>query len=227
MPRPVRRSERPGRPAADSDRDARELLITSATKLFAEYGVAATSFSAIAKMAGLTPAMVHYYFPEREQLLVAVVDERLCPFIAYVWDPVEANDDPAALIRGVVNRLLHGIERAPWIPSTWMREILNEGGLLRGRALRRLPHDKVGIVAMAIRQGQAGGSLNPDLDPLLVVFSMLGLVMLHVATGKVWAEIFHRRPLSRKALGGHITGLLLDGLLHPPGLPGKATQSKQ
>ena len=54
--------------------------------------------------------------------------------------------------------------------------------------------------------------LNPELDPLLTVFSTLGLVMLHMATVSFWAETFHRKPLSRQALRRHITGLLLDGL---------------
>jgi AcrR family transcriptional regulator len=210
------RSHKPGRPVASPDRDARELLISAATELFAEHGVAATSFTTIAKRAGLTSAMVHYYFADREQLLDAVVEERLCPFIDYVWGPVEPGDDPVEIIAGVVTRLLKGVERAPWVPSTWMREILNEGGLLRGRALRRLPYDKVSIVAAAIREGQASHELNPELNPLLVVFSMLGLVMLHMATVGIWAEIFHRKPLSRRAVGRHITGLLLDGLRHSP-----------
>src|ERR1035441_4879817 len=179
MQRRTRKLDKPGRPAASRERDVRDLLITAATDLFAEHGVAATSFSTIAKRAGLTSAMVHYYFADREQLLDVVVEERLCPFIDYVWGPVQPGGDPVGIIAGIVTSLLKGIERAPWVPSTWMREILNEGGLLRGRALRRLPYDKVGIVATAIREGQASHELNPEINPLLVVFSMLGLVMLH------------------------------------------------
>ena len=230
MQTPQRRADkpdRPGRPVANPDRDARELLITAATELIAERGVAATSFSTIAKRAGLTPAMVHYYFRNRERLLDAIVEERLCPFIAYVWSPVEPAGDPAETIRGVVGRLLLGIKRMPWVPSAWMREILNEGGLLRGRVLRRLPHEKVRIVAKAIRRGQSDQTLNPNLNPLLVVFSMLGLVMVHMATVSVWAEIFHRRPVSQKAMGRHITGLLLDGLRHCPGSPRKNARRKR
>ena len=126
--------------------------------------------------------MVHYHFDDREQLIDAVVDERLVPLITYVWDPVQPGDDPANIISGVVQRLLERIEQAPWVPSTWMREILNEGGLLRGRMLRRLPVDKVRIVGQAIARAQASGAANPDLDPLLVVFSTLGFVMVHMAT---------------------------------------------
>lgn len=218
MPRHAQTLGRPGRPVANPRRDARHMLLTAATELCAERGVAATSFATIAKRAGLTPAMVHYYFHSRDQLLDAIVDERLRPFIQQVWDPVEEGADPADTIRGVVDRLLTGIAAAPWIPSAWMREILNDDGLLRARALRHVPRDKLKLLAQAIHRGQADQRLNPDLDPLLAVFSTIGLVMLQMATANVWAEIFHRKPLSREAMGRHITGLVLDGL-RGPGLP--------
>jgi TetR/AcrR family transcriptional regulator len=195
-------------------RDARDLLLTAATELFAVQGVAATTFSMIAKRAGLTPAMLHYYFKDRDELLDVVVEERLLRIISRVWDPVLPGASPADTIRGVVQRLLDGIEEMPWVPSTWMREILNEGGLLRERMLRRLPYDKVRLLGSAIAQGQASGSLNPELDPLLMVFSTLGLVMFHMATINFWAETFHRHPLGRRAVQRHIVGLVLDGLCH-------------
>jgi AcrR family transcriptional regulator len=152
----------PGRPAANPDRDARDLLLAAATDLFARQGVAATTFATIAQQAGLTPAMLHYYFKDREQLLDAVVEERLAPLIASVWGPVAAGDSPADLIRGVVERMLDGIERMPWVPSTWMREVLNEGGLFRSRVLRYLPFDKVRILSQSLAKTQAAGQANPD-----------------------------------------------------------------
>ncbi len=217
----------PGRPAASLERNARELLLTAATELFAQQGVAATTFAMIAKRAGLTPAMLHYYFQDREELLDVVVEERIGRVIAQVWEPVEAGASAPDLIRGIVERLLDGIEQMPWIPSTWMREILNEGGLLRDRVLRHLPFDKISILAKAVAEGQVRQRLNPELDPVLTVFSTLGLVMLHMATVNFWAETFHRKPLSRKAMRRHITGLLLDGLQHGPPSLGKKTHREK
>lgn len=201
-----------GRPVADPDRDTRALLLDAAANLFGEHGIAATSFALIARRAGLTPAMVHYHFRDRDRLLDALVDERLMPFIHAVWDPVRPDLNPAELIRGLVERLMQQIERSPWVPSTWMREILNDGGLLRERLFRRLPFDKPRLVGQAIAQGQAEHAVNPELDPLLFVFSTLGLVMLHMATVNVWSEVFRRTPLTSAAMQRHITGLLLTGL---------------
>jgi AcrR family transcriptional regulator len=158
--------------------------------------------------------MMRYYFKDRERLLDALVEERFARFISYVWDAVQPDADPAQSIRGIVDRLLEGIEKMPWIPSIWLREILNEDGLLRERILRRLPYDKAHNVSRAIAAGQARKSLNSGLDPLLMLSSAIGLVMLHAASVKVWARAFQREPLARQAMRRHITSLLLDGLRH-------------
>lgn len=213
MTNPPRKPKRsPGRPVAGADGDAREQLLSAATELFARQGVAATSFAAIAKRAGLTPAMMHYYFKDRDHLLDCVVEEKIAPLIASVWSPVERGATPEELIRGIVERLVAGIEHNPWIPSTWMREVLNEGGLLRGRVLRRLPFERVRILSWAVARAQIKGEIQAGVDPVLIVFSMLGLVMLHLATAPFFAQAFHRKEPSPQAIGRHITALLLDGL---------------
>jgi AcrR family transcriptional regulator len=203
---------RPGRPTSNSGLYAREKLIEAATELFAKQGVAATTFAMIAERAHLTPAMLHYYFKDRNQLLDAVVAERLSPLIAGVWGPVTEGESPAVMICGVVERMLVGIEKMPWVPSTWMREVLNEGGLLRTRVLRYLPFEKIGVLSKSVAKAQAAGVANAGIDPGLIVFSVIGLVMMHMATIKLWAEIFGRKAPDRAALSRHITGLLIHGL---------------
>ena len=49
----------------------------------------------------------------------------------------------------------------PWVPSVWMREVLNQDGLLRDRVLRHLPFDKVRLLGQAVAQGQARGTVTP------------------------------------------------------------------
>jgi AcrR family transcriptional regulator len=208
----------PGRPTSTSGLYAREKLLEAATELFAKQGVAATTFAMIAERAGLTPAMLHYYFRDREQMLDAVVEERLAPLIAGVWGPVAADETPAELMRGIVERMLAGIEKMPWVPSTWMREVLNEGGLLRGRVLRHLPLKKIGALSQSVAGAQANGTANTEIDPGLIVFSLIGLVMMHMATIDLWAEVFGRKAPNREALNRHITGLLIHGLQRGDGL---------
>ncbi len=201
-----------GRPAAGKQRNARDLLLNAATELFASHGVAATTIMMIANKAGFTPAMLHYYFENRDQLLDAVVEERFMRFISHVWDPVLPDAEPLVAIPELVERVFDGIEKMSWIPALWLREVLNESGLIRERVQRRLPYEKAKWLGGDIARGQADGTLNSDIDPLLTVSSTVGLVMLHTATIKPWAKMFHCEPLARQTLQRHITGLLLDGL---------------
>src|SRR5919197_801828 len=101
-----RHARRPGRPASHRRPAAREQLLSASVELFAEQGVAATTFAMIANRAGVTPAMLHYYYEDREQLLDAVVHERMAPVIKQVWNPVSTNASPTELVCGVVERLL-------------------------------------------------------------------------------------------------------------------------
>jgi TetR/AcrR family transcriptional regulator len=217
-----------GRPVGSTGRDTRDLIISKAVRLFADHGVAATTFATIAKRAGLTPAMMHYYFRDRDQLLDAVVDERLAPVVAKVWNPIQAGENPGDMVRNFVHCLLSEINTKPWISPTWIREVLNEGGLLRSRMLRRIPREKVRTFCDAVAHGQRAGAINPEIDPVLTVFSMLGLVMMHSATLRFFDEIFHQGPTHTETLERHITALLLNGLCREPALkPGRKTKARK
>ena len=90
---------RPGRPRGKKPGTAsREQLMDIALMLFARQGIAHTSLNAIAKEAGVTPAMLHYYFSSREALVDQLLEERFMPlrseigqiFIEHPEDPVTA-----------------------------------------------------------------------------------------------------------------------------------------
>ena len=211
-----RTPRRPGRPPNSRGAFAREQLLSAAVELFGERGVSATTFAMIAKRAGVTPAMLHYYFRSRDELLDSVVGERLARVIAQVWATARAGIAPAVLVSDLIKRLLDTIEVMPWLPSLWIREILSDGGQLRSRVLRQLPRDKMRILSEGIRQKQREGRFNSSVDPDLAVFSIIGLVMLHSAMPRVLADALRRKPPSRDVIFEHIGGLLLDGLRHAP-----------
>ncbi|WP_256258520.1 TetR/AcrR family transcriptional regulator, partial [Burkholderia ubonensis] len=170
------------------DFDLRNHMLDVATSLFAERGIAATTVAQIAAAAGVTSAMVHYYFTNREQLLDAIVEERLAQVIAFVWRPTEpqAENDPFALVAELVDRFFDVTARMPWLPSLWLREIVNEGGQLRERMVRRIPLEHIGRFAERIRHAQQAGVVNPALEPALLFQSIIALVMLPLATAKLW-----------------------------------------
>ncbi|WP_179404453.1 TetR/AcrR family transcriptional regulator [Burkholderia guangdongensis] len=210
-----------GRRPSSGDVDVRDRMLDIATGLFAERGIAATTVAQIADAAGVTSAMVHYYFTNREQLLDAIVEERLMQVIAFVWRPADAraDDDPFALVDELVARFFDVTERMPWLPPLWLREIVNEGGQLRERMLERIPIEHIRQFADEIRHAQHAGVVNPGIEPLYLFNSIIALVMLPLATSKLWHSARGLPPLDRRALQRHIGALLGFGLRPPPPAP--------
>ncbi|MEM5398527.1 MULTISPECIES: TetR/AcrR family transcriptional regulator [Paraburkholderia] len=209
------------RRAATADLDMRERLLASATQLFGEQGIAATTMAQIAEAAGVTSAMVHYYFTNREKLLDAVVEERIARSIAFVWESVDSAradlaQDPRALVEELVARLFDVTARMPWLPPLWLREIVNEGGLLRERMLERLPTEQLQRFAARVNEAQRDGSVNAELEAPLLFISILALVMLPLATSKLWQSVRGFPKIEREALHRHVSALLSAALRPAP-----------
>lgn len=210
--RPSRRRRSPGRPV-ESDTDLRERLLDAALSCFASGSIGATSLSAIAKRAGVTPALVNYYFGDKARLVQAVVEERLVPAVAELQGALAAPvADPGALLRGFVAGIHAVVARHPWLPVIWVREILTEGGALRELMLSQVAPMIPRLLASRLAQAQQAGKLNPDLDPRLLVVSLIGLTLFPLAAESLWRRIFDADDIDGSALQSHTLALLQGGL---------------
>ncbi len=211
-PRVTRRRTPGRRPAADAI-DLRERLLDAALACFAARGIGATSLRDIARRAGVTPALVHYYFGDKQQLQQAVVAERLWPVMAQVHAGVgEAGDDVAALVAAFVNGITRAVAAHPWLPTLWVREILCEGGALREVMIERIGPLLPQLLAERFTAAQRAGQLNPRLDPRLMVVSMVGLTMFPLASAPIWQQLFGTGELGGDVVQRHALALLTQGL---------------
>ena len=200
---------------------ARARLLDAAVHLFAEQGVAGTTVAEIAKRAGVTSAMVHYYFLTKDQLLDAVVEAKLIgQFIAFVAGGLDGNaDDPVALAEGLVLRIVEASDRMPWLPPLWVREVISEGGALREKLIRRVDLSKPERFKACIAAGQKQGVVNPGLNPQLLFMSIIGLTMLPLSMAKSWDRIPLIGNVSKQDLTRHVVALLRHGLDVPSAKP--------
>lgn len=203
-----------GRPPASESEGRRENILDSALTLFAGQGVAGTTIARIAKNSGVTSAMVHYYFGNREGLLDAIAAERLAPAMEYIWAGVSGDilADPRRMVTEFVDRLLETVERMPQLPQLWSREVLNTGGLLRERVLALVPLERFATVISALSLAQREGAVNPLIIPALAVTSIMAVIMLPLTAWDMLGRIPIMPALDKEALRRHALALLLDGL---------------
>jgi len=199
-----------GRPRQGTAIDARERLLDAASALFAEQGIAGTTIAAIAAKAGVTPAMVHYYFTNRDHLVDALAHERLLPTVNAVWAPVLDSNDVVSMLRGLVQRIFAAAEMHPWLPSLWLREIVSEGGQLRALLLKNLRFEYVLHLVKTVTTAQRRGEIDPHLDPRLVFMSVLGNTLLPLAVGGLWQQVPVLQHVTRKDVARHAEALLVN-----------------
>lgn len=207
-----KRKRRAGRPSG-VDQDVRAHLLDTAIAQFSRHGIAATPLRAIAAEANVTPAMLHYYFGDKARLVQALIEERLLPALAPMRARLEKlGSDPAQLIENFVRGIAAVVANHPWLPSLWVREVLCDGGALRevlfNQAIPNLPQ----LLAQRFSLAQANGRLNADLDPRLLVVSLVGLTLFPAAGAPIWQRMFGPDGLGADMMLKHTLALLDRGV---------------
>lgn len=171
---------RPGRPRGGKRVTAsREQLLDIALLLFSRQGIANTSLNAIAKEAGVTPAMLHYYFNSREQLLDAMIEERFLPLRSRIGTLFADNPDcPVQTLTQMVKVLAELAEEHHWFAPLWMQEVIGEMPVLRTHLQARFGDDKYQATIATIKGWQREGKLNRELAPELLFTTLLSLVLV-------------------------------------------------
>ena len=196
-PAPARKRA-PGRPArteAGPRAEQRDLLLEAAIACFVRKGIAATSLREIAAEAHVSPAMLHYYFGDKAQLQDALVADRLLPVLADMRGAIgEAGEDVSALIAAFVTGIGRVAMKHPWLPPLWVREVLCEGGALRDVLFERIGPQIPQVMAKRFAEAQARGEINEDLDPRLLMVSLVGLTLFPIAGAPIWRRLFAGDP---------------------------------
>ena len=216
MTQEVSPPRRPGRPAhREGQENQRERLLDIGQTLLAGQGAPYVTMAAITKAAGITPSAAHYYFKTREQLLDALLEERIMPVRQYFEGVFEATpDDPVATMTSFVQRLVELNSKHPWFGPFWIREMISEDAALAERVKLRFGERKDSKVIDALQRWQKEGRISPDLEPLLIFTSVIGLTMLPLAMKpKLQPETF-RGKVNEAQIIRHATALLTGGLTH-------------
>ena len=159
---------RPGRPVkSDGDPDLRDRILDVAEELFARRGYEAVSTREVARQAGATPAMIHYYFRTKRQLFDAVFArradilnvERLAGLDAY-----EAAAGDAVTVEGAIAAFLHPVyEKLTRGDAGWrsylaliaqVAQVTEWGGDVMTRSFDPVIHRLIAVVRRALPGAQ-------------------------------------------------------------------------
>jgi len=184
---------------ADARRN-RERIVAAAAEAFAERGLE-VGVAEIARRAGVGNATVFRRFPTKEDLIVAVIEDRLLEVLEGIR-AAQAADDPGEALAGVLHHIceIHCADRG-LIEST-AEHFAAEPRLV---ALR---DEVLGAVAAVLVRAQEAGAARRDLEPVDLV------VLANAIAFGAQAAVPDRPDLYRRYLA-----IALAGLRPEPGAP--------
>lgn len=202
---------RPGRPRGKKpDTANREQLMDIALALFAQDGIARVSLNAIAREAGVTPAMLHYYFTSREALVEQLLEERFMPLRSRIGTLfLQHADDPATAFTEMAQVLAEIAGEHAWFAPLWMHEMIGEVPVLHQQMNARFGDESYRSMLERIAGWQADGKLNPDLIPELVFPTLISLVLIPFSGARSNARI---QDISARRIISHALAMMNQGI---------------
>lgn len=186
-------SKGPGRPMREHDSNTQEKIVNAACWLFGRHGVRGTSYRQIADAAHVTPAMVHYYFPKKDTLFLAVIQATFQSTMQRLLK--------AETLDEWVHHFHDHVMSHPWCPHLMLREVLPVDGNLRELFLEHCAPEMFGSIKQLMRQTlrDAGVTRRLDTDRHIVlligmlVYPFLGQSAAQSITGRTFDESMMKR----------------------------------
>jgi len=149
-------------------------VLTSAARLFAEDGFAATSVRAVAERARLTKAGLYYHIKEKEDLLYRICEQSISDILDGARAALARESDAAAGLAAIIRNHCAFFFRHPHNLTVLNRDM----GALTGQqreAVRALEKDYLDLIREVFRDGQRQGRFR-KLDPTVAAFGLLGVL---------------------------------------------------
>lgn len=170
------RPRRRGRPRGADSGDTKARIVAAAAAEFAEHGYEATSIRAVARRAGVDPALVHHYFDDKAALVSAVVEVPLRP------DHI-LRDALGGPVDELGERLLRGVLAAWEAPAVRSAATVGLRSAMGKGPVARMIREFLRREVMLRIATELGGVADAELRAELAASQLVGVVMLRYVIG--------------------------------------------
>jgi AcrR family transcriptional regulator len=194
----------------------RAAILESALKEFARHGLGGARVDRIAANARANKRMLYYYFGDKEELFLAVLEESY----ARIRSAEQALDLEHLAPREALKRL---------VEFTWnyflehpeFMTLLNSENLHRGRHVsrskraREIQSPLIATLRAILERGERDGLFRPGIDAVQLYISIAAEGYFYLSNRYTLSQIFDSDLMKPAALGArarHITELVLNGV---------------
>jgi AcrR family transcriptional regulator len=189
-------------------------IVAAAREKFLAQGVDGASLREIAREGGTNIGMVYYYFPTKDDLLLAVVEEIYRGMAADIRAALSLEAPLEERIRALYARIAAMSDEEFTVVRIVLREALVSSDRLRKLFDRfSVEGGHVQLIAATVLSGIEEGSLRPDLHPLLAMVATMALGFLPVVARRLALSAMPAVELpAPEEMAANLTRALLEGI---------------
>ena len=206
----------------DRTRDAertRAEIIEVATREFADQGYAGARVDEIAAKMSTTKRMIYYYFGNKEQLYVEVLEHAYAGIRAIEQELDVEHLDPVDAMRQLAELTFDHHESHPdFIRLVSIENIHRAEHIGRSTVLSGLANPALDVLARILDRGRAAGVFRGGVDPLDIHMVISAFCVFRIANRHTFKAIFKRDMLADTHRADHrrlLGDLVLDYLTKP------------
>ena len=179
----------------DADRTRAEILDTAARE-FAEKGFDGARVDEIAAKTRTTKRMIYYYFTNKDQLFVEVLERAYTVIRSLEQDLDVDHLDPAEAIRQLAGLTFDHHESHPdFVRLVSIENIHRAEHIGRSNALSNLANPALDVLTRILARGREAGQFREDVDALDVHMAISAFCVFRIANRHTFNAIFDRDML--------------------------------
>lgn len=194
-------------PRPKSDIEPR--IIEAARRRFLSEGVDGASLRQIARDAETSIGMIYYYFPTKDDLFFAVVEDVYAGILADLERAVEIDAPTAERIRGMSLRVSQLTDTEIDVVRLVVREAIASSSRL-DRLIERFRRGHLALVLRTLGEGLQRGEVDARYHPALLMMATFALAGLPHMVRRVMGD---RMPFAEVPQGAPLADQLVEILL--------------
>ncbi len=195
----------------------RQAILTAATDEFAAFGLGGARVDRIAHRAGINKRMLYYYFGQKEDLFLAVLERAYAKIRSEEQKLNLSQVEPTEAIRRLIAFTWNYYIDNPSFPSLLNSENLHLARHLKRSSLVRSLHSPfVATIADVLERGARSGLFRSGVDPIQLYISIAGISYFYLSNQHTLSTIFDRDLMAPKAKLerlSHMTDVVLGYLV--------------
>ena len=194
--------------------DIRPRILDAARERFAATGVDASSLRSIASDAGTSIGMIYYYFPTKDDLFLAVVEDVYGRLLGDLEAALGSEQDFARRALALYRRIARSSEIEGQVIRLVAREAFTSGQR-RESVARRFSRGHVPLIFQAVLAAVRAGELRSDISPLVLMAATIALGTLPQIALRALGRHLPSAVPSAEELTRQLARVLMEGVGAP------------